>query len=213
MDEDIAIINQNTKIHLIKSFFKRNIKKILIIITIFIIILITIFAFGEIKKRKKNKIAQIYNSVIFNSDKYSNTEIKEKMINIINSKVDTYSTLALYYLIDNNLINENDKIEDLFDLTISITKDFELKNLIIFKKGLYFSDKLTENELLNILRPIISSDSIWKQHGLLLIGDFYYQKKKFNKAKEFFQKIIELNNVNPKLKIDVEKRLNRDFSE
>ena len=97
MDEDIAIINQNTKIHLIKSFFKRNIKKILIIITIFIIILITIFAFGEIKKRKKNKIAQIYNSVIFNSDKYSNTEIKEKMINIINSKVDTYSTLALYY--------------------------------------------------------------------------------------------------------------------
>ena len=213
MDEDIAIINQNTKIHLIKSFFKRNIKKILIIITIFIIILITIFAFGEIKKRKKNNIAQIYNSVIFNSDKYSNTEIKEKMINIINSKVDTYSTLALYYLIDNNLINENDKIEDLFDLTISITKDFELKNLIIFKKGLYFSDKLTENELLNILRPIISSDSIWKQHGLLLIGDFYYQKRKFNKAKEFFQKIIELNNVNPKLKIDVEKRLNRDFSE
>tara|TARA_Y100000816_G_C26002868_1_gene524091 strand:+ start:194 stop:835 length:642 start_codon:yes stop_codon:yes gene_type:complete len=213
MDEDIAIINQNTKIHLIKSFFKRNIKKILIIITIFIIILITIFAFGEIKKRKKNKIAQIYNSVIFNSDKYSNTEIKEKMINIINSKVDTYSTLALYYLIDNNLINENDKIEDLFDLTISITKDFELKNLIIFKKGLYFSDKLTENELLNILRPIISSDSIWKQHGLLLIGDFYYQKKKFNKAKEFFQKILELDNVNPKLQIDVEKRLNRDFSE
>lgn len=213
MDEDIAIINQNTKIHLIKSFFKRNIKKILIIITIFIIILITIFAFGEIKKRKKNKIAQIYNSVIFNSDNYSNTEIKEKMINIINSKVDTYSTLALYYLIDNNLINENDKIEDLFDLTISITKDFELKNLIIFKKGLYFSDKLTENELLNILRPIISSDSIWKQHGLLLIGDFYYQKRKFNKAKEFFQKIIELNNVNPKLKIEVEKRLNRDFSE
>ena len=213
MDEDIAIINQNTKIHLIKSFFKRNIKKILIIITIFIIILITILAFGEIKKRKKNKIAQIYNSVIFNSDNYSNTEIKEKMINIINSKVDTYSTLALYYLIDNNLINENDKIEDLFDLTISITKDFELKNLIIFKKGLYFSDKLTENELLNILRPIISSDSIWKQHGLLLMGDFYYQKKKFNKAKEFFQKIIELNNVNPKLKIDVEKRLNRDFSE
>ena len=213
MDEDIAIINQITKIHLIKSFFKRNIKKILIIITIFIIILITIFAFGEIKKRKKNKIAQIYNSVIFNSDNYSNTEIKEKMINIINSKVDTYSTLALYYLIDNNLINENDKIEDLFDLTISITKDFELKNLIIFKKGLYFSDKLTENELLNILRPIISSDSIWKQHGLLLIGDFYYQKRKFNKAKEFFQKIIELNNVNPKLKIEVEKRLNRDFSE
>ena len=213
MDEDIAIINQNTKLHLVKNFLKKNIKKILTIITIFVIILITIFTFEEIKKRKKNKMAQVYNNVIFNSDNYSNTEIKEKMINIINSRVDTYSTLALYYLIDNNLMNDNDKIEDFFDLTISITKDFELKNLIIFKKALYFSDKFTENELLNILRPIISSDSIWKQHGLLLIGDFYYQKKKFNKAKEFFQKILELDNVNPKLKIDVEKRLNRDFSE
>ena len=213
MDEDIAIINQNTKLHLVKNFLKKNIKKILTIITIFVIILITIFAFEEIKKRKKNKMAQVYNNVIFNSDNYSNTEIKEKMINIINSKVDTYSTLALYYLIDNNLMNDNDKIEDFFDLTISITKDFELKNLIIFKKALYFSDKFTENELLNILRPIISSDSIWKQHGLLLIGDFYYQKKKFNKAKEFFQEILELNNINPKIKIDVEKRLNRDFSE
>ncbi len=32
MDEDIAIINQNTKISLIKNFFKKNINKIIILI-------------------------------------------------------------------------------------------------------------------------------------------------------------------------------------
>ena len=31
--------------------------------------------------------------------------------------------------------------------------------------------------------------------------------------KEFFKKIIQLKNVNPNIKIDVEKRLNRDFNE
>ena len=140
-------------------------------------------------------------------------EIKNKMIEIINEKVDTYSTLALYYLLDNNLITDQVKVDELFDKVISINKDVELKNLVIFKKGLYFSDKLEESELLIILNPIINSESIWKQHALLLMGDFYFYKKQFNKSKEFFSKIIELKNVNPKIKTDVEKRLNRDFSE
>ena len=78
---------------------------------------------------------------------------------------------------------------------------------------MYFSDKIEENELLEILNPIINSESIWKQHALLLMGDFYFYKKQFNKSKEFFNKITELKNVNPKIKTDVEKRLNRDFSE
>ena len=35
------------------------------------------------------------------------------------------------------------KLSELFDKVISINKDIELKNLIIFKKALYFSDKFT----------------------------------------------------------------------
>ena len=143
----------------------------------------------------------------------STKTLKNKMIEIINGKVDTYSTLALYYLLDNNLINDQVKVDELFDKVISINKDVELKNLVIFKKGLYFSDKLEESDLLKILNPILNSESIWKQHALLLMGDFYFYKKQFNKSKEFFSKIIELKNVNPKIKTDVEKRLNRDFSE
>ena len=213
MDEDIAIVNQETRVTLIKNFFKNNFKKILSFIFIVITLLLIYFAYDEFEKRKKVNLATTYNSLIFNTDKFSEEEIKNKMIEIINGKVDTYSTLALYYLLDNNLIKDQIKVRELFDKVISINKDIELKNLVIFKKGLYFSDKLEENELLEILNPIINSESIWKQHALLLMGDFYFYKKQFNKSKEFFKKILELKNVNPKIKIDVEKRLNRDFSE
>ena len=213
MDEDIAIISQNTRVSLIKKFFKENSKKILSFIFIVIAVLLIYFAYEEFEKRKKKNLAAVYNSLIFNTDKFSKEEIKNKMIEIINGKVDTYSTLALYYLLDNNLINDQVKISQLFDKVISINKDFELKNLVIFKKGLYFSDKLQEAEILEILNPIINSESIWRQHALLLMGDYYFYNKKFNKSKEFFSKIIELKNVNPKIKMEVEKRLNRDFSE
>ena len=188
MDEDIAIVNQETRVTLIKNFFKNNFKKILSFIFIVITLLLIYFAYDEFEKRKKVNLATTYNSLIFNTDKFSEEEIKNKMIEIINGKVDTYSTLALYYLLDNNLIKDQIKVRELFDKVISINKDIELKNLVIFKKGLYFSDKLEENELLEILNPIINSESIWKQHALLLMGDFYFYKKQFNKSKEFLKK-------------------------
>ena len=213
MDEDISIINHNTRISLIKKFFKENIKKIFALFFIVIITLLVFFVYDEFKKRKNANLAEAYNRLIFNTNNFSNDEIKNKLIEIINGKVDTYSTLALYYIIDNNLVDDQDKINELFNTIISINKDTELKNLIIFKKALYFSDKLQENELLEILNPIINSESIWKQHALLLMGDFYFYNKQFSKSKEFFKKIIELKNSNPNLKNDVEKRLNRDFNE
>ena len=213
MDEDISIVNHNTRISLIKKFFKENIKKIFALFFIVITTLLVFFVYDEFKKRKNANLAEAYNRLIFDTNNFSNDEIKKKLIEIINGKVDTYSTLALYYIIDNNLVNDQDKINELFNTIISINKDTELKNLIIFKKALYFSDKLQENELLEILNPIINSESIWKQHALLLMGDFYFYNKQFSKSKEFFKKIVELKNSNPNLKNDVEKRLNRDFNE
>ena len=48
----------------------------------------------------------------------------------------TYSPLALYFLIDNNLIENQDEINMLFDELINKTSlDKEIKNLNIYKKG------------------------------------------------------------------------------
>ena len=213
MDEDIAIVNENTRISLIKNFFKNNSKNIAISALFIIAIVISFFAYDEIKKRKKEKIAVDYNRIIFNTDKYNQNDIKNEMIKIINQKVDTYSTLALYHLIDNNLIDDQNTISDLFDKVISINKDDELRNLIVFKKALYFSDKYTESKMLEILNPLLNSESIWKQHAFLLMGDYYFHKKQYTKSKEFFEKITQLSDANPKIKLDVERRLNRDFNE
>ena len=109
MDEDIAIVNENTRISLIKNFFKNNSKNIAISVIFIIAIVISFFAYDEIKKRKKEKIAVDYNRIIFNTDKYNQNDIKNEMIKIINEKVDTYSTLALYHLIDNNLIDDQEQ--------------------------------------------------------------------------------------------------------
>ena len=213
MDEDIAIVNQNTKVLLAKNYLKKNAKKIFAILIVLIFFLLAYFVISELDKRKRLKYAEVYNSVILNTDKFSEQEIINKMTYIIDGKVDTYSALALYYLIDNKLTIDHNKINELFDIIIKINKEKEIKNLIIYKKALYFSDKFSENKLLEILNPVLNSESIWKQHALFLMGDYYFNKKQLNKSKEFFSKIVELDNVNKKLKIEAQKRLNRDFSE
>ena len=68
------------------------------------------------------------------------------------------------------------------------TNNNEIKNLIIFKKALFNSDCVSENELLKILNPVINSESIWKSHSLYLLAEFFYSKNEKQKSKEFFNK-------------------------
>ena len=117
-------------------------------------------------------------------------------------------------MIDNKIINSREKVNKLFDILIEETKlDKEIKNLIIYKKGLYNSDYESENNLLKILNPLINSESIWKSHALHLLAEYFYSKNEKQKAKEFFEKILILENSNPNIKSDAQKRINRDFSE
>ena len=106
------------------------------------------------------------------------------------------------------------KIESFFDIIINDTKlDNEIKNLIIYKKALYNSEFETENNLLKILNPIINSKSIWKSHGLYLMAEYFLSKNEKQKSKEFFEKILILENSNPQIKLEAQKRIQRDFSE
>ena len=133
---------------------------------------------------------------------------------LVNENDATYSPLALYFLIDNDLIDNKDMINSLFDKLINDTSlEKEIKNLIIYKKGLFNSDFVSENDLLEMLEPIINSDSIWKSHTLYLIAEYFYSKNQNQKAKEFFNQILLIQNANNEIKIESQKRLNRDLSE
>ena len=91
--------------------------------------------------------------------------------------------------------------------------DKEIKNLVIYKKGLFNSDFESENNMIQILNPVINSDSVWKSHALYLMAEFFYYKNHKQKSKEFFNQILTLENSNQNIKIEAEKRLNRDFSD
>jgi len=214
MDEEITIINTNTRNKKIKDFFINNKKNLIIVISIIIFLLIGYFAFDETKKRAKIKLANEYNRVtmFFNEDKKE--KAIEELVSIINKQDDTYSPLALYFLIDNDLIDNKDKINNLFDVLINeIHFENEIKNLIIYKKALYNSNFADEIALIKILDPIINSESIWKAHGLYLMAEYFYSKNEKQKAKEFFSRILTLSNINNAIKLESQKRLNRDLSE
>ena len=170
--------------------------------------------YSEYKKEKRLEISDQYNSII-NEHSVENKEItKDALIKLIQTNDSTYSPLSLYFIIDKKLITDRLVINNLFDSIIQDTPlEKEIRNLIIYKKALYNADFSEENELLDILKPIINSESIWKSHALYLMAEYFYSKNEKQKSKEFFNKIIELDKSNQDLKIESQKRLNRDLSE
>ena len=214
MDEEISIINSETRNEKIKNFFIKNKNKIIIILSIIILIIFSYFIYKDIKNKNKIKLADKYNYTTINFISGDKTKVKKELIEIINQKDKTYSPLALYFLIDNEIIIEKNLINEMFDVVISNNKlEKEIKNLIIYKKGLFNSDFATENDLINILKPILNSESVWNSHALYLMAEYFYEKNEKFKSKEFLDKIISLNKVNLQIKSEAEKKLIRDFSE
>jgi len=214
MDEDIEIINTNTRSEKIKNFFIDNKKILLSIIVVIILSLLIFFGYSEFKKNQKIKLSNLYNSIIIEYDDTKKIEAAENLIEIVNKKDPTYSLLSLYFIIDNNLISDKNQINTLFDILIEETSlDKEIKNLVIYKKGLFNADEINENELLSILNPLIKSESIWKSHALYLLAEFFYSKNEKQKSKDFFNQILNLKNSNPDILKEAQKRLNRDLSD
>ena len=214
MDEDIAIISTKTRNEKIINFFVNNKKKLIIAISLIILMIFGYIIYQEFNKNKKIRIANKYNSATINYISGDKTNIETELIDIINEKDKTYSTLALYFLIDNNIVSNNEKINELFDIIINnISLEKEIKNLVIYKKALFNSDFESENTLIKILNPVINSDSIWKSHAFYLMAEYFYFKNEKQKSKEFFDQIIILENGNQDIKLEAQKRLNRDFSD
>ena len=214
MDEDISIINSNTRKEKIKNFFLNNKKKILIFLVAIVLLIISFFGYGEFKDYQREKVSNLFYSTIIDFDGNNKEKTTDKLKQIIKLKDATYSPLSLYFILDNNLISDRSEINNLFDTLISKTSlDKEIKNLIIYKKGLYNADQISENELLEILNPIIKSESVWSSHALYLLAEYFYSKDQKLKSKDFFNQIINLKKSNPSIVTESQKRLNRDLSD
>ena len=214
MDEDLSIINANTRNEKIKNFFVNNRKILIFVITIFIFLVIGVYSYDKYLTEKKKDISDNFNSTTIEYSESSKDKTLQKLVEIINQKDSTYSPLSLYFIIDNKLISDHKEVNKLFDVLIEKTSlNEEVKNLVIYKKALFNADQVNEVDLLNMLNPLINSNSVWKSHALYLLGEFFYAQDQKQKAKEFFNQIITLESSNPDIKIESEKRLNRDLSE
>ena len=214
MDEEITIIDSNARNERIKNFFIDNKKKLISIVLIILVIVIGYLSFEKFKERTKIKLANKYNLALIDLNPDNKQKTIDEMVKVVKSNDTTYSPLALYHLLDNNLLENNEEINILFNELIEKTNlDKEIKNLIIYKKALFNSDLVSENELLKILNPVINSESIWKSHALYLLAEFFYSKEEKQKAKEIFNQILVLPNASSTIKNESLKRLNRDLGE
>ena len=214
MDEDLSIINSNTRNEKIKNFFVNNKKKIISVIIFLIIIIVGAFSYDKYLTDKTKEISDKFNSITIDYSEKTKEKTTNGLIEIVNERDPTYSPLSLYFIIDNNLVSDQAMVNSLFDTLIKDTSlDTEINNLIIYKKALYNADNSQESDLLKMLNPLINSKSVWKSHSLYLMAEYFYANNQKQKAKEFFNQIIALENSNPDIRLQAEKRLNRDLSE
>ena len=214
MDEEISIIDTKTRNEKIKDFLIKN--RILIISNLLIIILLVLgfYSYQIYNDNQRKLLSEKFNGAVieYKNDDKSKTFLLMK--EIVQDKDSTYSPLALYFIIDNELTNNSEEINKLFDFLINKTSlEKEIRYLIIYKKALFNADLADENEMLDILKPIINSESVWKSHALYLMAEYFYSKNEKQKSKDFFNKIISTKNANKEIIKETQKRLNRDLSD
>ena len=78
-----------------------------------------------------------------------------------------------------------------FNEVLSVTDlDSEDLNLLRLKKAIFVSNTSNEQDMLDLLNPIINSESVWKNQSLKFIGDYYFSLKQFKKAEQYYSTLI-----------------------
>ena len=185
-----------TKKSKLKKFYESN--KILIFSSILILIIFfgsLSFYLESIEKKKlllsENYVqAKIY---LESGDKIAATNMLK---NLIFSNDPVYSTLSFFLILNQNLISEHQELSVLFDHLLENNKfENEVRNLLIYKKSLFNSNLTNESELLEEVKPLLNSETLWRPHALLLLGDYFVSKGEYLKAKEFYTQILSINNL------------------
>ena len=140
-DQEFEIINRETKKQKIIDFVKKNKNIFIVLILSIIFCVISFFSYEMYLNNKRSNLANKFNNSVNAHKIGSNENIVNNMVEIINSNDKTYSPLALYYLIDNNLISSIDEINKYF----VILPDNTQKTLRKFKNKFKKMKKVKSN--------------------------------------------------------------------
>ena len=201
MNEDLFEAKYDvTKKSKLRQLYEAN--KILIFSTVLILIIgiASVSFYSEVKEKKKVLLADNYHTAKFYLENGRRNEAKSVLKTVIFANDNTYSILSFFLILNENLIVDQKELSNLFDHVLENNKfEKEIKNLIIFKKALFQSNFVGESELLEAVKPLINTETVWKPHALLLLGDYFTSKKEYLKAKEFYVQILSLKNLHKEL--------------
>ena len=174
------------------NFLKANIKIFLSIFGILILIISAIIWLTSSNKIKETKISNSFINAQILIEKGKKNEAEKILSNIVLEKNSPYSSLSLFLIIENKLIDNKEIIINYFDEVINNNsfKEEDL-NLLRLKKAIYISDISMEQEILGLINPIINSNSVWKNHALKFLGDFYNSNDQQQKAKQYYSTLSE----------------------
>ena len=180
--------SQNTLL----NFLKANIKIFLYIFGLLILIIAAIIWLSSSNKIKETKISDSFINAQILIEKGKKNEAEKILSNIVLEKNSPYSSLSLFLIIENKLIDNKEIIINYFDEVINNNsfKEEDL-NLLRLKKAIYISDISMEQEILGLINPIINSNSVWKNHALKFLGDFYNSNDQQQKAKQYYSTLSE----------------------
>jgi len=144
------------------SFWIKNKIKILLFGLILTIIISSVIFFQNKNKNKNILIADKYIKAGFYlaSDQKNNAKILYE--EIVLSKNKFYSILALNTIVEKDLINDYKKILKYFEMLEDLDFQEEKRDLIIFKKALFFFKISKNNEGKNLLKKLIEKNSKFK---------------------------------------------------
>ena len=197
MNEDLIEARYDiTKKSKLRRFYESN--KILIFSSIFVLAIILISFSVYFENKEKNKILLSENYV--QAKIYLENGNKDEAISLLKKVIfandPTYSTLSFFLILNQNLVTDHEELSTLFDHLLNNNKfEKEVINLLIYKKALFNSNFISESKLLSDIQPLLNTETLWKPHALLLMGDYFVAKKEYIKAKEFYTQILLINNL------------------
>ena len=149
-------INLKTKLI---SIFNLNKIKIFILFILIILSFFSFFLFKEYKKKENIQLSEKYikaDIFLANGDSKKAKKILEE---VVVSGNNFYAILALNTLVEKNLINDKNKIIELFMKIEDQKTSDEIADLILLKKALYLMKFNKDNSGKEILNNLINNDS------------------------------------------------------
>ena len=178
------------------DLLKKNFKLLLSLLILLFVIISILLWFDHSNKNERKKISENFIQAKILLENQQNIKAHNVLKNIIEKKDNIYSPLSLFLIIEKNLEADKTTITNYFDEILDIGGiEKEDLNLLRLKKAIFISENSKEEDMLELLNPIINSDSVWKIQSIKFLGDYYFSLKQFNKAKQYYLILISGNDI------------------